>query len=403
MPAGQHDASASAIGYLYQVNWCLVELLERAPERPDQAISLETHDDVAWEESGSPVELLQAKHHVGVSTGLGDMATDIWKTLLVWMNTAQPTDPQGPALVLVTTSVAQPGSAAYAMRRGVRDTSAAVSKLTVAARSSAADNTEKARERFLKLTEAERHIFLARVVVADGAPTADHLDEKLMRILWHALPHRNQELFLSMVWRWWAGVALDMLRKRRPVMSAGEAHAAISDVRDHFSDDNLPTTVELGDVDESFVVAVHGEDAFVHQMRWVGCNEVNLRKAIVDYYRAVTQATKWLTEDLIGMHELERFENNLRDEWERVFADMVEDLGLDADDTMKITAGKELLRRLRDSTAVNVRSQYNDPFFARGRRHILADSGDIGWHPDFQSRLENLLSVNATYGASEAR
>ena len=82
MTAGQHNASASAVGYLYQVNWALVELLESAPAKPDQAISLETHDDVAWEESGSPVELLQSKHHVGVSTGLGDKDTDIYREYL---------------------------------------------------------------------------------------------------------------------------------------------------------------------------------------------------------------------------------------------------------------------------------------------------------------------------------
>ena len=211
------------------------------------------------EESGSPVELLQAKHHVGVSTGLGDKDTDIWKTLLVWMNTAQPADPQGPALVLVTTSVAQPGTAAHALRRDVRDTLTAVIKLMEAARSSSAENTRKARERFLALTDAERQIFLARVVVADGAPTADDLDEKLARVLWHALPHINQDLFLSMVWRWWAAVALDMLRGRRAVISVGEAHAAISHLRDQFAEDNLPTTVELADVDESYVIAAHGE------------------------------------------------------------------------------------------------------------------------------------------------
>jgi hypothetical protein len=44
MTAGQHNASASAVGYLYQVNWALIELLESAPTKPDQAISLETHD-----------------------------------------------------------------------------------------------------------------------------------------------------------------------------------------------------------------------------------------------------------------------------------------------------------------------------------------------------------------------
>jgi ABC-3C protein len=255
------------------------------------------------------VELLQAKHNVGVSTGLSDKETDIWKALLVWMNTAQPADPLGPELVLVTTSVAPPGTAAHALRNDVRDVSTAVIKLADAAWSSKADNTRKAREKFLALTEAQRHILMSRVVVADGAPTADELDENLARILWLALPHRNQQLFLAMVWRWWAGVALDMLRGRRGQVGVGEAHAAISHVRDQFSEDNLPATVELADVDAGSVIAVHGEDVFVHQMRWVGCNGTNLRKAIVDYYRAVAQATRWLTEDLIGMRELEKFED----------------------------------------------------------------------------------------------
>ncbi|MFG2091932.1 ABC-three component system protein, partial [Spirillospora sp. NPDC048824] len=93
--------------------------------------------------------------------------------------------------------------------------------------------------------------------------------------------------------------------------------------------------------------------------------------------------------------------DNLRDEWERVFHDMVEDLGLEADEQAKITAGKALLRRLRDSTAVTVRPRYNEPFFARGRRHVLADSGDIGWHPDFESRVEELLSIRASAETAE--
>jgi hypothetical protein len=41
---------------------------------------------------------------------------------------------------------------------------------------------------------------------------------------------------------------------------------------------------------------------------------------------------------------------------------------------------------LRDSTAVTVRSRYTDPFFARGKRHELADDGPVGWHPEFQAK-----------------
>jgi len=140
------------------------------------------------------------------------------------------------------------------------------------------------------------------------------------------------------------------------------------------------------------VVAAHESSPFVHQMRWVEYNQVNLRKAIVDYHRAVTQTVKWVAEDLIGLQELQRFEDNLRDEWARVFADMVEDLGEDANEATKISMGKQLLRQLRESTAVNVRSRYNDPFFARGKRQELADRGHVGWHPDFQARLEALLA-----------
>jgi hypothetical protein len=121
----------------------------------------------------------------------------------------------------------------------------------------------------------------------------------------------------------------------------------------------------------------------------------NLRRAIVDYHRAVTQTTDWLDRDLIGLAELRRFELNLRDEWERVFEDMVEDLPANVDDKTKARAGLELLRTLRESTAVTVRTRYNDPFFARGKRHELADIGAIGWHPDFQARLEQLLAPSA--------
>jgi hypothetical protein len=88
----------------------------------------------------------------------------------------------------------------------------------------------------------------------------------------------------------------------------------------------------------------------------------------------------------------------LRDEWERAFADMLDDLDNEADsadEETKARLGRALLRRLTDSTAVTVRRRYNDAFFARGKRHELADVGRVGWHPDFERRLEDLLGLSA--------
>ncbi len=181
-------------------------------------------------------------------------------------------------------------------------------------------------------------------------------------------------------------------------MDVGEVRAAIGNIRNQFHDEDLPTLIELAYVDEAEVVEVHGERVFVQQIRWVQTSQVHLKKAIIDYYRAVTQSTAWLDRDLVDLAELRRFEDNLRDEWERAFADMLEDLGAEAEPTdggTRARLGRALLRKLRESTAVTVRRRYSDPFFARGKRHELADTGDIGWQPDFQQRLEALLGLPA--------
>jgi len=157
----------------------------------------------------------------------------------------------------------------------------------------------------------------------------------------------------------------------------------------------LPTLVELGDVDVEVVTAEHRTHTFVQQMQWVACPPVNLQKAIVDYYRAYTQAVRWVNEDLIGLAELAKFEAELVDEWEREFEWMVDTLDDDSDDAAKEKAGRTMLRQLLAQAGITVRARYNEPFFTRGQRHRLADSGRIGWHPDFESRIQQLLQVTS--------
>lgn len=143
MASGQHSAAPSALGYQYQTSWCLFELLRHAPDRPDASISLELHDDVAWDMDGTATELLQLKHHMNEAGSLGDQSADLWKTVEVWLNAGDAADLQGPALTLVTTSTASPGSAAFALRADNRDTATALDLLRTAAVTSTAKSTAK--------------------------------------------------------------------------------------------------------------------------------------------------------------------------------------------------------------------------------------------------------------------
>src|SRR5712691_1332784 len=131
-----HTAAASAAGYQYQPWWSLLEMLRTGPDRPDATLTLEMHDDVAWEDDGTPTELLQTKHHQVTSRSLSDRSDDVWRSLQVWLDTASPSDPAGPLLHLVSTDHALEGTAAYALRPDSRDVQTAVTRLTMAAETS---------------------------------------------------------------------------------------------------------------------------------------------------------------------------------------------------------------------------------------------------------------------------
>jgi hypothetical protein len=395
MGATTHSAASSAIGYQHQTWWGLAELLRSGPTRPDCAISLELYDDVAWDRSGSPTELLQVKHHQQTTRALTDAADDLWRTLKVWMDGAHPEEASGPELLLITTQFAAPDTAVAALRPDSRNDEFALTRLEQVAKSATAEGTRVAREQFLALSPAGRRTFISRVRVIDQSPHIHDVSAVVRASLQWALPTGHEDLFLAMIWRWWDEQALALLQGRLTSIDVGAAQAAIADIRDQFTRENLPTTVQLGDVDQHELTTKYRTHNFVQQMQWVAYPPRNLEKAIVDYYRAYLQTVRWLDEDLIGLSELSNFEDELVDEWEREFDWMLDLLDEDAEEIDKQKAGKEMLRQLLSQTGITVRARYNDPFFARGKRHELADKGKIGWHPDFEARLAELLQVGS--------
>ena len=85
--SSQHDASSSALGYLYQCRYALLLALQKGDD-PNLCMSIEKLDDVAFHESPTTPtlarECLQFKHKTSRAGGLGDSSPDIWKTLKIW-------------------------------------------------------------------------------------------------------------------------------------------------------------------------------------------------------------------------------------------------------------------------------------------------------------------------------
>lgn len=113
---------------------------------------------------------------------------------------------------------------------------------------------------------------------------------------------------------------------------------------------------------------------------------------MIDYYRAYTQRRN--SSRPASSEPLQLVKGNPR----AVSPTSVES-ALWLEDNLKADLKDEWERAVRvhdAQTLVTERSNvrlraYDEPFFTHGKLHELADDGRVGWHPDFQARLEALL------------
>lgn len=132
------DATASMVGYLYQCRFALFKAIEATCDAPGADISIERFDDVAFEQNGDPVELIQTKHHLAGKGSLSDASTDLWKTLRVWAEriAADSATVISSRFFLITTATAPSGSAASLLRVDGRNETKALALLEASAATS---------------------------------------------------------------------------------------------------------------------------------------------------------------------------------------------------------------------------------------------------------------------------
>ncbi|MDE2442173.1 MAG: hypothetical protein KGP14_14225, partial [Betaproteobacteria bacterium] len=166
------DATASMVGYLYQCRFALFKAIEATRDAPGADISIERFDDVAFEQNGDPVELIQTKHHLAGKGSLSDASTDLWKTLRVWAEriAADPATVFSSRFFLITTATAPVGSAASLLRADGRNETDALALLEASAAASTSATNAPAYQAFAALNPTLRLGLLKAMTVLDAAP-----------------------------------------------------------------------------------------------------------------------------------------------------------------------------------------------------------------------------------------
>lgn len=219
----------------------------------------------------------------------------------------------------------------------------------------------------------------------------------MARELYYAYPNEHRNAFLERLKGWWYARAVALLQGDLEAITARDLVSEIEDLTDQFRSDNLPSDAALVEPDDE-TTAGYAERPFVRQLDLIAVGNRALQLHMRDYFRAYTQRSRWMREGLIEIGELDRFERKLVDEWEHAFEDLRAELADGAAEEERQRAGRGLLRDLGNNSTARVRARFDERFLTRGTLHELADQLQVGWHPDYEARLEELFAARARDG-----
>ncbi len=390
---GKYSAASSSLGYFYQCRYALLEALRRLSEGNPISISIETLDDVVFETDDSAVEVLQTKHHINAHANLTDASPDLWKTLRIWIEGQSDGNiPQDARFFLITTAVCNNGTAAAYLRPGVRDEKKALERLAAAASTSTSETNSPAYRAFRSLKAEDRELLVTSITVLDDSPSIGQLDDQLQQAVFYAVERQFLSSYLQRLEGWWFGRVVKHLLDDNALPIIGEElEAEASRIREQFKEDNLPIDDDImwATVDASGYMG----RTFVEQLNLIDVNQDRVVHAIRNYYRAFEQRSRWVREDLLYVGDLERYEEQLIEEWDLIFQQMRDALGEDAAEEAKIRAAQDLYKWVETGgTHRVIKPAVTEPAIARGTYQMLADDLRVGWHLEFCKRLLALLA-----------
>lgn len=389
---GQYSAAPSALGYIYQVRYALLESLRRLRKGQDFVVAIETLDDVVFEQDGEAPELLQTKHHVNNTADLTDGSPDLWKTLRIWCNgIAADRVPSDTLYFLVTTAEAADGHASHYLKPGEnRNPDTAMERLNSISNSSTNRSNASAYQAYRELNENQRKELLKNVFVVDSAPQIADLDSELKEVSYGFTPPKFLDSFLQRLEGWWYRRAIHHLTddNAKPILSE-ELDSETASLREQFKEENLPIDDDI--MSASVEASGYQDRLFVHQLKIIKVGNTRIFHAIRNLYRAYEQRSRWMREELLFVGELDKYEDRLVEEWDIRFQQMRDEIGEEASENAKKTEAQTLYKWVETGSHRGIRVGVTEPSIPRGTYQLLSDAQRVGWHLNFKERLHRLL------------
>ncbi len=392
------DASRPALGYLHQCQYALLLGLQQ-DEEPNLCISIEKLDDIAFHENPSSADvakqLLQVKHHISRAGGLGDSSPDIWKTIRIWSEAVvkKQIDLDKATFCLLTTTTPTNRNAIRFLSpdEQVRKPEEARSKLEKAGAASTNELIKEAFAVYTGLNNSQRIKLFKAMILLDTSLMAVDLQKAIGEAVRHAVEPQHRLAFVERLQGWWyQRVVVHLSASTNQPIPVQAIQRQVHELRGQFQQDCLPDDLIMEHLPPEATPSTD-DRMFVLQLLLIGLSKHRLRVAQEDHYRAFTQRSRWVKDNLIGMADLLNFESRLVDSWKLKFLIMKDAVEDSDDDHHLARQGLSLYQWVEtdapSQSALWVRPQFQSQYMTRGSFHILAECLRVGWHPEYESRL----------------
>ena len=295
-------------------------------------------------------------------------------------------------LTLITTAEAPAASIAAALRPGrERDCAAALDRLREVAQTSKNDDLKAAFAAFSALTDDQQFRLVEAIHVLDNSPDISDTGDKIRDRIRAAVDRQNRDALFERLEGWWFGKVVDQLRSAKPAPVAGfEVYDKLRAIAEQFGPDALP--IDYLDARPDSVDPHTDNRTFVRQLRAIDVGLTRIEKAILDYYRAFEQRSRWAREELLVGDEVDSYERRLIDEWERFAAALTEELDGAASEIELKRVGRQIFNWMEQTADLRIRPNVSELYVMRGSFHILANkpAPSVWWHPKFVERLSEI-------------
>jgi len=389
----KYAAGASALGYIYQTRLGLLRMLD-VDERT--VMFIEKDDDLEFEEVNGKKTLASLKHKAA-GDRMTNFSVDFWKSVNIWIQRYNRDGQMTCTHRYLLFTTAKPAELSF-LEQLTTTADGDLAKVLMDMQEALDTTTSKTilpvKLLFDTLDAEQKLDFVSRITVCEDSDRIQDLPKAIITKHMRTIrgPHRS-EVF-SRLEGWWTNEVVKLLSgERTNGLVSQEVSDKLGFIADEYKIDNLPITFRDAHPEQD-PDPENDNRLFVRQLHSIGLKTTQVRRAIVDYYRAFEQRASWARLEADIGEEIELYEDKLVDEWARNKDIIHAKVNAESAEEFMKGCGQSLYNWAEiNTTDLRIRPNVTERYVVRGSFHMLANESAprVHWHPLFLDRLKDSL------------